>query len=266
MLRIELRPGRMVRVLFAILGVLVLLHLLVAFCHLVLHLRMGALTQLVDMDLESNLPTYYNSLLFFFGAALFYLHGRSAAHTDRRGWYLMAAIFLFLGFDEGSQIHEKFGSFTVRLLNQSNLDQGTLAWLRNGWIIPYAFVVVALVFTLGRWFLRIEPRFRRGLLISGAVYITGAIGFEMAGSKVGWTLTPQDPSRFPWMPCELYNDPTSCWLFMEPAYVVMCTLEETLEMTGLILCIHYLITAFTQRHQRLVLSVEEQDGTAGPRS
>lgn len=260
MLRIELRSGKIVRALSIILAILVLLHLFVAFGHVVLHLRLGALTQLVDMDMESNLPTYFNSLLFFIGAALFYLHGRSAAQQARWGWYLMVAIFFFLGFDEGSQIHEKFGSFTVRLLNGSDLDQGTLAWLRNGWIIPYAVAVIGLVATLGRWFLRLPPRLRRRLLIGGAVYLTGAIGFEMAGSKVGWTLTPQDSAQFPWMPCELYNDPSSCWLFMEPAYIYTCTMEETLEMAGLILCIHYLLKAFEEKGQQVVVGVEQAPG------
>lgn len=260
MLRIELRRDRLVPALFALLAVLVLLHLFVAFCHVVLHIRLGALTQLVDMDMESNLPTYFNSLLFFFGAGLFYLHGWTAVRSGRRGWYVMAAIFLFLGFDEGSQIHEKFGSFTVRLLNGSDLDQGTLAWLRNGWIIPYTVAAVALMLTLGRWFLRLEPRLRQQLLIAGAVYVTGAIGFEMAGSKVGWTLTPQDSAQFPWMPCELYNDPSSCWLFMEPAYIFTCTMEETLEMAGLILCIHYLLKAFEEKGQHVVVGVEQAPG------
>ncbi len=265
MLRIKLHRSRLVRALGAILAVLVFLHLMVAFCHMVLHIRVGALTQLVDMDMESNLPTFFNALLFFIAAALFHVHGRSSARSERWGWFLMVALFIFLGFDEGSQIHEKFGSFTMRLLSRSDMDQGTLAWLRNGWIIPYAAAVVALVLTLGRWFLRLEPLLRRGLLISGAVYVAGAIGFEMAGSKVGWTCTPQDSSLFPWMPCELYNDPSSCWLFMEPAYLFACTMEETLEMTGLILCIHFLMRQFERKGQQLVLSLEEERPEQGSR-
>ncbi|MBP8824817.1 MAG: hypothetical protein KBH07_14335, partial [Flavobacteriales bacterium] len=95
--------------------------------------------------------------------------------------------------------------------------------------------------------------------------VAGAIGFEMAGSKVGWTFTPQDSSLFPWMPCELYNDPSSCWLFMEPAYLFACTMEETLEMTGLILCIHFLMRQFERKGQQLVLSLEEERPEQGSR-
>ncbi|MBS1569419.1 MAG: hypothetical protein JST45_08225, partial [Bacteroidetes bacterium] len=241
---IQLRSRQTTRYLFAILGILLALHLWVAFCHLVLHWKVEALTQLVDVDLEANLPTFFNVALFFIAAALFYLHGKAEDGKHKRGWIVMAAVCCFLGIDEGSQIHEKFMMITLRLLNHGKQDGGDLGWFYYAWVIPYGLATIALVVTLGGWLLKIRPELRRGLIISGIVYVFGAIFLEMAGGKLARSLTYQDRSNFPWLPCDVYSDPSSCWLYMEPRYIVLYTLEETCEMVGLILCIRALLRAF----------------------
>lgn len=231
------------------------LHLYVAFCHLVLHWKVEALTQLVDVDLEANLPTFFNVGLFFMAALLFYLHGKAEEGTHRRGWFIMAAACIFLGIDEGSQIHEKFMMFTLRLMNHGKQDGGDLGWFYYAWVIPYGLASIALVATLGTWLLKIRPELRKGLLISGAIYVFGAIFLEMAGGKLARTLPYQDASNFPWLPCRIYDDPGSCWLYMEPRYIILYTLEETCEMTGLILCIRALLKAFEAKKMQVALTV-----------
>ncbi|MCO5276020.1 MAG: hypothetical protein M9900_14010 [Flavobacteriales bacterium] len=254
--RIVFRPGKTTRTLFAVLGALVLLHLLVVFCHLVLHVRVTALTQLVDLDLESNLPTFFNSALFFIAAFLFGLHGRMASGSLKRGWFTMAAVFIFLGVDESSQVHEKFMSFTNNLLHRAGTGDGAGGWLFQAWVIPYVAALLVLAAVLARWFLKLDAPLRRGLVISGAVYVAGAVFMEMAGGKLALALPAREASLFPWLPCELYGDPSGCWLFMEPGYIALYTLEETLEMTGLILCVRALLMAFEARNERVFVAVE----------
>ena len=254
------------RRLFIVLGVLLGLHLLVVYCHLVLHLRVEALTQLVDLDLEANLPTFFNVSLFFIAAALFYLHGKAADGGKRGGWMLMAAVFVFLGIDEGSQIHEKFMLFTLRLLGNGKQDGGDLGWFYYAWVIPYGLAAIGLVLMLSRWLFSLMPATRRGLIISGAVYCFGAVFMEMAGVKVARTLPYQDPSLFPWLPCASYDDPSSCWLYMEPRYIILYTLEETFEMIGLILCIRYLLRAFESKRLQVSLSVSGSGNAEVPTS
>ncbi len=252
---IEFRSGKATRVLFTVLAILLALHFTVAFSHLVLHLRVAALSQLADLDLESNLPTFFNCGLFFLAAPLFYLHGRSASPKDRRGWFVMAGIFVFLGIDEGSQIHEKLMNVTNRLLHDSGAGGPAMDWLFFAWVIPYGLALLGLVAVLFRWFTQMEPKLRRNLVISGVVYVSGAIVMEMIGSKVLMSIAPKDVSAYPWMPCEVYGDPSGCWAFMEPGYVALYTVEETLEMTGLILCIRALLQAFERNGQRLSLNL-----------
>ncbi|MBS1546654.1 MAG: hypothetical protein JST38_19840 [Bacteroidetes bacterium] len=260
MIHIRLQSRETTRYLFTILGVLLALHLWVAFCHLVLHWKVEALTQLVDVDLEANLPTFFNVALFFIAAMLFYLHGKAEQGAHRRGWFVMAVAFCFLGIDEGSQIHEKFMMFTLRLMNHGKQDGGDLGWFYYAWVIPYGLATIALVVTLGGWLFKIRPELRKGLVISGTIYVFGAIFLEMAGGKLARTLPFQDASNFPWLPCNIYDDPGSCWLYMEPRYIILYTLEETCEMTGLILCIGALLKAFEAKQLQVGITVGERPG------
>lgn len=254
--QILFRSHAATRILFIVLGVLVLLSLGVAFCHLVLHWRVEALTQLADVDMESNLPTFFNVFLFFIAGMLFFLHGKVAEGKHRRGWMLMALVFLFLGIDEGSQIHEKLMFITLRTLHIGK-DGGDLSWFYYAWVIPYGLAVIALALALSRWLFHISPALRKNLFISGAVYVFGAIFLEMAGSRLSRTLPFQDASNYPWMPCDVYGGTGACWLYMEPRYILLYTLEETFEMTGLILCIRALLKAFEAKKLNVTLMVGE---------
>ncbi|MBK8583668.1 MAG: hypothetical protein IPL86_18240 [Flavobacteriales bacterium] len=251
---ITLEPKRTTRILFAVLAILVALSVLTSLCHLVLHWRVEALTQLADLDTEANLPTLYNVLLFFFGAALFLLHSREFSGKPVRAWQTMAAVFLFLGIDEGSQIHEKFLQFTKRLVEGTG--GGELGgWLYYAWVIPYGLAAITLAFVLSRWFFGLSPALRKRLVISGIIYVFGAVFMEMAGGKVIESLTPVDAANYPWMPCRVFGDTADCWLFMEPKYIAMYTLEETFEMTGLILCIRALLLELADRSKQLSLAI-----------
>jgi hypothetical protein len=256
MYRLRLAPRRTTAWLFGILAALLAMHLWMVFCHLVLHWRVEALTLLVDLDLESNLPTFYNAMLFFFGAGLFFLHGMTSSAEQRRGWKVMAAVFTFLGVDEGSQVHEKFMQFTQRLLHMDGSAGGGGGWFFYAWVIPYGLAGLGLALVLGRWFFRLDPPVRRGLLLGGAVYVFGAVIMEMAAGKMVGLLPYRDPSEFPWLPCGILDDPAGCYLMMEPRYIVLYTLEEVGEMTGLILCIRTLLQAFEARGSILSIGLD----------
>lgn len=261
MYRIELSRKKMGRTLFLILGLLLFAHLSILFCHFVLHTPVRALTLLFDLDTEANVPTLFNVALFFLGAFLFFLQGRSMEPKHRFGWFLMAAVFVFLGIDEGAQIHERFILFTRNLLEAMMSKEGDHGWLYFAWVVPYGLAVLGLAVVLWRWFKGLEPRLMKGLVISGVIYIFGAVFMEMVNGKIyepvstmlesdtssplGWVagLTPL-PAPYAYVPIQL---------------VASSTLEETCEMTGLILCSLALMGAFERRRLRLAISVEDGD-------
>ena len=240
---IDLAPKRVRRTL--IVGLLMVLagHLFVVFAHFVLHWQVRAATDLFDMDIEANLPTFYNAFLFFIAASLLYLAGLSEQGKNRRAWNLLALIFVFLGFDEASQIHEKLIFAMWRLLDHGQKTRVEMGWLYHAWVIPYGLALIALLAVLVPFLIRMSSTTRNGLIVSGAVYLTGAVLFEMWGGRVsagieGTTLTTD---QLAYLPCMIYPDNT-CALYASAEYVTLYTIEETLEMLGLILSIQVLMT------------------------
>jgi hypothetical protein len=221
----DLTARRVSRILLLAFGSLLFMHLLVQFGHLVLGREWGALTELFDMDLESNLPTFFNCGLFFVGAALFYLAGKGEQELPRRPWMIMAAVFLFLGIDEGSQVHEKFMLITLRAIGW---DQWHMGWLYYAWVLPYGLVVGALGLYMLRFLRRLQAGARYGLLAAGGVYLLGAVVFEAYSGKIAEAAHDTD-------------------LPGNAAYCTAITFEESLEMLGLIGCIHVMVRLLAAR-------------------
>jgi uncharacterized membrane protein len=122
----------------------------------------------------------------------------------------MAVVFLFLSFDELFAVHER--------LMQPVLETFDLpGFLQFAWVPVYAILVmiVALVF-LPLW-RSLEHGPRWTLTIAGAAYLAGAVGFETLGGAV-YTGTEGDV-----------------------LYGVLYTMEESLEMLGLVALIYGLL-------------------------
>ena len=178
--------------------------------------RVRAYARLVMVDSEDNLPTFFNFVLL--AGLLFLLASRTLeafASADRwRGYWLgLALIFLVLAFDESGQLHENLvgvGSFS-----------GASSYFYFGWVIPAGIVVLAVGLCYLRFVLAL-PRPEGALtIIGGSLYLAGAIGTEMVGGDRAWQRS--------------LGDPTSLLVAMEDAtYLLIATLEETLEMAGLI--------------------------------
>ncbi len=252
---IQLSARGVLRFLLTVLTALLGLHLISVFAHVVLGWKMEAYTVLFDMDLESNLPTYFNSMLFFLAAMLMYVKGRGREGRLRRGWYTVAAVCAFLGVDEGSQIHEKFMFFTLRLINHGQVT-GSFGWLYYAWVIPYGLAAVLLGLILFRWFLALEARIRNGLIASGVLYVFGAVFMEMFSGKIAEHLDPAAISaeRLAHLPCEIYETGT-CHLYLDPGYIAAYTVEETCEMAALIFCIHVILRSLERRSARVEVDI-----------
>lgn len=244
------------RTLFIGLFFLFFMHFVVVFGHLSLGRPFAGLTELFDVDQEGNLPAMFNALLFFFGALCFFFIGRAEKDSkERRPWYLMAFVFTFLGFDEGSQIHEKFFLLTHRVMEFMGIADVQTGWLYYAWYIPYGIAALGLLAILFPWLKRISAKLRLGLLVSGAVYLFGAIFMEAWSGKVAEALeaTYRPAEELTWLPCFIYHTGT-CFLYDDAAYVTLYSIEEFCEMTGLIFCIAVLLKELERRGTTLQLS------------
>lgn len=241
-IRFALPAARTARLLGGGVVLLVLLHLVGTFCHLVLHVKAAAFITLFDLDLESNLPTFYNCILFFVCSGLFLAHSRLWSVKQRYGWLVMTGACAFLGLDEGSQIHEKFMLVTLRLLNHGQNSGTDMGWLYYAWVIPYGIAAALLVLTLTKWMLALDSGMRRGFILSGVIYVTGAVFMEMYSGRVAEHLDPSflPPGAMDHLPCEVYPA-NSCHLYISARYIAAYTLEETLEMAALVVCAYTLV-------------------------
>jgi hypothetical protein len=168
------------------------------------------LSPLFDMWWENNLPAYFAAQLWVIASTLLFLISRG--DPDRRGrWVLLAAVALFLAMDEALQFHEKL------ILPMRSLIGGT-GVLFFPWFLPYvaAMAVLAVAYLP---FLRQLPRPTTvGILVAGAVFCSGALGMEMVEGIF------------------FEDDPFARTLLLD----VLVTIEESLELAGILLFIHAL--------------------------
>lgn len=177
---------------------------------------MKGLVQLFYVDSEHNIPTYFSILLMLFVALLLAIitmlnKQQKMPHVSK--WAVLSYGFLFMAFDEAFQFHEKLILPMRSLLGNANLGVFYFAWVIPG---------IVLVITLGLFFLRflldLPPKTKRRFLMAAAIYLTGVLGMELVGGSYA----------------EIYG--LDNW-----GYNIIVTVEESLEMAGLIFFIWSLL-------------------------
>ena len=132
-------------------------------------------TSFFNLNREQNIGAWFSTLMLAACALLLMTAGRRAMALRKPRaffWFVLSATFVALSIDEASSIHE---SLMVPIHDALHSD----GMFRYAWVVPalvlvplFAFVSVPFLFSLPRrtalWF-----------LASGAVYVAGALGFEM---------------------------------------------------------------------------------------
>ncbi|SFZ97915.1 hypothetical protein MNB_SV-5-1266 [hydrothermal vent metagenome] len=170
--------------------------------------------QMVDLDQEANLPTLFSSALLLISAFLFYLLSKKSQilqDTSHLYWLGLSIVFVFLGFDESAKIHETLGDWTEQYVDASG-------YIHYPWVISYSIFVVILGFFYLRFFLKMERKVFWSFMKSAAIFLTGAIGFELLGANEA----------------SLHGSDTML-------YCYYYTIEESLEMFGVIYLIGILL-------------------------
>jgi hypothetical protein len=178
------------------------------------HVLVRVFFSLFFIDGEGNLPAVFSTLLFLINAALFVMVWKSAglAGDSRKIWLVLSIVFVFLAFDESISIHERL----IDPLREA-LDTGGIFYY--AWIIPYGIGVVLLSVFAIPVFWRMQKRIRFWFGLSAAVYLFAALGLEMISGKY---LVMQNENK-------------------DIVWVLMVTLEESLELMGLILLVYALL-------------------------
>ncbi|MFW6324883.1 MAG: hypothetical protein ACOC0U_07460 [Desulfovibrionales bacterium] len=176
--QIRLNPAAIVRKLSAAAILLIIASIGVQFSKFILgHGSLKGLVQLLYLDGEKNIPTYFSVMLLVFSSLI--LAGISVLKWNRREpylfhWALLSFGFLFMSYDEAFQVHEKL-SFP--------LEHAGLGFFHFSWVIIGIGLVLVLGFLFLPFVLHLSSKFRTLFLLAAFLYLSGAIGMEMIG---GW--------------------------------------------------------------------------------
>lgn len=215
--QIPLTPGAVTQFLLRVVGCLVVLSFLthMSFYLLPDYLFRNFLAEKLNLDGEANIPTLYSFLALLFSSVLL----GAIAHvknldSDRykNHWKILSFIFLYLSLDEMIQLHEKLINPVRKLLNATG-------FLYFAWILPFGFLVAIFLLSYSKFVFHLPVATRKLFVAAAALYIGGAIGMEMIGGYIDSTIGQKN----------VY-------------YVVEVTIEESLEMLGIVVFIHALIS------------------------
>jgi hypothetical protein len=201
------------------------------------HPRLMGLVDAFYVDLEANVPAWFSSVLLGMAAALLTViaciklqqWAPYALH-----WGALAILFLALSADEIAGFHELPIDPMRRAFNTRGL-------LYYGWVVPGALFVLGVgAAMIG--FLRHLPRdTRRRMMLAGCVYVGGALGVEMLS---GAQADAAGEENF--------------------TYALIVTLEEALEMLGIVLFLYAIIDHIHQHLGGLQVVVGARRQRAAP--
>jgi len=190
------------------------------------HDSVYGLVPLFNFTLENNIPTLYSSVALIMSSFLLAVIaiGHIRQNEPYIAWFGLSIIFLFLSVDETASIHEKLIDPVRDSLDLSGL-------LYYSWVIPYDIALIALVVLYTRFLLRLGKNIRILFIVSGAIFITGAIGLELLGG--------------------LQHDLHGVYNIK---YQLISTCEELFEMLGVMIFIYALLSYIEQKFGKLTIS------------
>lgn len=211
---VRMSANRILAYLLFVIGLLVFVHLaLGALAYYSGSSWAKELYEVFSVGYDQSVPTHFAVCQWFVGAALAFKIGARTKNSarERRGWFIIAAVALFNSIDELAMFHE-------RLTGPVRSFLGAEGFLFYAWVIPYAAIILVLCLILTKFLLSISRDTLLLLVISGVVFVLGAVGLEMVGANI------------------VYNGSIDGLI-----YKLVFTLEETLEMLGVSLFIYTLL-------------------------
>ena len=227
---IEKSPRKILVMLLSIIGFLLFANIMgIVSTYAFDHGKVYGLIDLFDFDNERNIPTLYSSLQLIAVSLLLSIIGvkhisNSAIYVP---WLALAVIFLFLAVDETAMIHERFSLPVGTTLEPTGL-------LYFSWVVPYGLAVLVCLIAFSRFLLRLPKEAMRRFMASGAIYVTGAIGFEMLSARHK----------------ESYGS-------KNVVFAMFYTCEELLEMLGVAFFVYALLAYISSEFQYLRTTIRD---------
>jgi hypothetical protein len=222
-IHIVVRPRTVARLCAWAIGTLLVLHVLSQVARFGFgHEYVMGLTEKVYLGLEASIPNWFATLLLL-ASGIALLAIATAARRSAAHWWWLGIIFVALSLDESAALHDLTAPFFT----------GVIAWLARvvggpflglehkpgyAWLVPGALFVAVIGLSYLRFVAALPRQTRDWFIISGAVYVTGAAGFEALS---GWY--------------------SGLFGSRNVTFVALLTVEETLEMIGASLFLYALL-------------------------
>ena len=190
------------------------------------HDSVYGLVRRFDLDAEMNIPTWFSSGLLLISAGLYgYIALRAWAEGDRfrRHWRGLALIFLVMSIDETAGLH---GLMTKPLRTSLHLT-GIFYY---SWVLPVMVGLALFLISYARFIWHLPSHTRKWMVLSGIVYVSGALGGELAEGA--------------------YKSAVG----IDVIFGTLTVIEETLEMAGATMLIYTLLTYIAARWGELRLA------------
>ena len=202
-----------------LLGIFSLLFLLnlvtVLVSHTTGHNVIWGFTPQFSFDMENNIPTYFSSVnLLICAVLIFFIYRFYKIRNipENRYWFFLSFLFLYLSLDESASFHEML----IRPMNE--IFGFESVWLYYPWVIPGIIICLVIGVFLFKFYTRLPMRYRVLFGLSAFLFIGGSIGMEI----IDGVFVAIDPE-------------------VTLTASLLITMEETLEMLGIITFIYALI-------------------------
>jgi hypothetical protein len=192
------------------------------------------LIPLFNIDSEQNIPTFFSTFLLLFAALLLGVIAklkRDQADSHTLYWTILSLGFLYMAIDEASSAHELLIDPISKLLGS-----GKHGIFYFSWVIPVIALVLVLALFFLKFLLQLPPKTRLTFLIAAALYIGGALGYELVGGRY----------------FELYGE--------DLTYSMMTTVEESLELAGAITFTWALLVYIADNFKEVRIQVDADSG------
>ncbi len=207
---IELKARKMARILLVLAVGFALAHIAGQLAEIRLGRTPGLL--LFDFDAEQSIPRFYSAvtLLLCSGLLLTIAVSKKGDNTHSlRYWLGLALIFLWLAITKATAIHETLAAPIRSALNMSKIQF-------YAWAYGIALVIFPLIYL--RFLLCLPRRTMLLMAAGGSVFVAGAFGLDFVVAYLGKSFDHQTV-----------------------AYIGLATLEEVLEMGGIIIFVYALL-------------------------
>lgn len=173
------------------------------------------LVRLFNLDGEANIPAVYSTFALCLCSILLTIIARtkkSVGNRYFRHWQVLSIVFLLLSLDELVSLHE----ILIDIMSGTSYSTGLFYF---SWVIPGGIFALCCLLGFMKLLASLPSKIRYLFLIAGTIFVTGSLGIEMLGGYY----------------TEIYGQENI-------TYSILTTIEESLEMLGIIVFIYALLS------------------------